>query len=417
MKYQNSGGMKKILIILTIILSPLTLFGQLNGLGTIGSPFNGTFGTGDNLTWSGTVYVDGDIIVDNEQLTISPGTTIVFTTSGADLIITGTGQLNADGTALNHITFTRGTGNSSWGHISFQNMTTSSPSIINYCLVEYGDVRGNTSPSSYGGAIYVDFNNITISNCKIQHNKSEWGGGIFINHDKSITINNSIIFDNFSKEGGGGVYCWYRSFAIIENTIFDSNHCDGTTYDYYTGGGLGAQFQCGVTINNCTFVNNSSSRTYGQSLMFYSSVSDNATNCIFWGPGSHFYLSGINTINYCAVQSSTPPGAGNLILNSSNTATDGPNFSATDGSDWSIKFISPCRDAGIDIGLPTDILGKFRILLPDIGAYEVQYSNWTGVINTNWSNSTNWSASVDPDLPEPEMLLFHFFRGQHLIIL
>ena len=125
-------------------------------------------------------------------------------------------------------------------------------------------------------------------------------------------------------------------------------------------------------------------------------------NCVFFnGP----YQSS-NLIN-SAVQRAYN-GSGTIALTSftncldlgiSNTGIDGPNFvNVTAGSeDYQILYISPCRDAGTATGAPsTDFLGKFRIGLPDIGAYEVQYSNWTGATSTSWTTQSNWEASVDP---------------------
>jgi hypothetical protein len=87
-----------------------------------------------------------------------------------------------------------------------------------------------------------------------------------------------------------------------------------------------------------------------------------------------------------------------LNLNSSNTAVDGPNFAATDGSDWSIKLVSPCRDAGTtpSPAIPYDYAGNPRIGPYDIGAYEVQYSRWTGATNSEWATPTNWEANLSP---------------------
>ncbi len=69
----------------------------------------------------------------------------------------------------------------------------------------------------------------------------------------------------------------------------------------------------------------------------------------------------------------------------------GPNFMATDGSDWSIEFISPCRDAGTTTHstVPTDYIGNSRIGPYDIGAYEVQYSRW----RSDATNPTSWTDS------------------------
>ena len=127
--------MKKIVILIIFIAFPLLADAQLTGNGTYASPWSGTL-SGD-ATWSGTNYINGDITVDNEKLTISPGAIIIFLSESADLIITGTGQLEADGTAENMIRFTSDDDNDGiygetgerWGHISFQNMGSAGASV------------------------------------------------------------------------------------------------------------------------------------------------------------------------------------------------------------------------------------------------------------------------------------------------
>lgn len=394
--------MKKILIILTIILVPLTLSGQLNGLGTIGSPFNGTFGPGDNLTWSGTVYVDGDIIVDNEQLTISPGTTIVFTTPGADLIITGTGQLNANGTALSQITFTKGTGNSSWGHISFQNMTAgfTGASIINYCIVEYG--QKNSSPSNiegYGGGIHAAFTFLTISNSIVRNNYAGWGGGIFVNSNYAPSIVNCLISNNTAANAGGGLYFYQHTSSIIINCIIEKNTAA------YGGGGvfLGA-YSDNVRFFNCVFVSNYKGPSIIDNIYLFLNINSYTPkfyNSIVWGSDNSItYQSqtpSSTDFNYCAIQGYTTGYTSCINLSGTNADPTGPNFVDPNNLNYAISFISPCRDAGISTGAPlTDYMGNSRIGPYDIGAYEVQYSRWNGSSGTDWTSGANWDSGIVP---------------------
>jgi hypothetical protein len=397
--------MKKILIILIMVLTPLVLSGQLVGLGTIGSPFHGTFGPSDNLTWSGAVYVNGDIIVDNEQLTILPGTTIIFTVAGADLIITGTGQLNANGTASNYITFTRGTGNSSWGHISFQTMTTVSPSIINYCIIEYGrKYSGSFDIESWGGGIYTELSQLTISNSTIRNNFGGWAGGIFVSN-ASPTINNCKILNNSAQTTAGGLLLYRNSPSVVENCLITKNTSLGG------GGGGGGVFIGDLAGNsrfyNCVIVSNSSTTNPGNNIRIWAnsaSTRPSFYNTIVWGSGNnsidYFGLPIRATdFNYCAIQGYTTGYTNCINLSGTNTDPTGPNFyDVTAGSeDYEIKFISPCRDAGISAGAPlTDFLGNGRVGPYDIGAYEVQYSSWTGATSTDWATATNWASGIVP---------------------
>jgi hypothetical protein len=401
--------MKKILIITILITLPLLLQAALTGDGTYSSPWSGTI-EGD-ATWSGTKYINGDIIIDNEKLTISPGAIIIFLTETANLIVTSTGQLEADGTPGSMIRFTSdddndgiyGESGETWGHISFQSMGSAGASLIDNCIIEYGDVRsaGSTdNPYRYGGAIHAAFSNLIISNCILQNNQAKWGGALFVNKSFSPTIMNCRIYNNKSNRGGGGFYFWDGSGSIVENCLFDSNQCLETSNNIYTGGGLTTQTGCSVKVINCTFVNNTTTRPTGASIELYGSVGDIVINTICWGSGTHIYRTGSNTIQYTAVQGTAPTGTGNFLLNSSNTGLNpmGPYFNNPGSSDWSIKVVSPCRDAGTTPSptVPNDYAGNSRILPYDIGAFEVQYNGWkTTATNSTWADDANW------DLGEP----------------
>jgi len=398
------GDMKKIILLFLSSLFILSASGQMQGDGR--SPLTAYYGTlnfSANWTFAyngGTIYVGQgagteDLTIGNGgMLTIDPGVKVIFCTQTSDLFITNTGRLIAGGTG-SPVTFTRFTPvNNYWGHISFT--STAGSSTLNNCIIEYGDVTRNTAPASYGGGLFVDINNLSLSNCIFRYNKAEWGGGAFINQNKNITINSTYFQNNLSNQGGGGIYFWNNSISTVQNCIFDSNHCNGTTASWYTGGGLATQSFGSTKVLNCTFVNNSSSRPLGQSIMFYSSVNDVALNCIFWGPGTQVYRSGTNTMNYCAVEGAAPAGTGNFLLNASNTAPDGPNFVDPSIANYSITSNSPCRNTGTSTGVPaSDILGRTRIVPFDIGAFEYLFNQWkTSASTTDWNNSANWESGV-----------------------
>jgi hypothetical protein len=56
----------------------------------------------------------------------------------------------------------------------------------------------------------------------------------------------------------------------------------------------------------------------------------------------------------------------------------------TDQSDYRLKSSSPCKNAGVDVGLTTDFLGKKIRGLPDIGAYEIQPKQTGGSFSLGW---------------------------------
>jgi predicted outer membrane repeat protein len=421
MKYEIQGEMKKTILFFIAILFGVSVAGQLGGDGlTPGTAYYGTITDAQSWTLAysgGTIYVgqtgNEDLTIGNGgSLSIEAGLTVKFCTTSSDLIITGTGTLTANGNSMNKITFTRNYPTiNSWGHISFQSMGAAGLSSLKYCTIEWGRKDGTINTlESAGGGLQIDFNNITISNCTFQNNYAFFGGAIFVNATRSPSIDDCVFLGNTVREAGGAIYLYDGSASIISNSIFDSNNAIGNLAVYYSGGAI--QFGQSISnakVINCTFVNNSSNHP-GNAI--FSLSGGTLLNSIFWGSANQilFYYSTGNA-NYCAIQGYTPDShfTNCFELNSSNIGTSqlpGPNFTATDGSDWSITFNSPCRDAGTAAGAPTyDILGNQRIELPDIGAYEVHYSYWNGNFGTSWTNSNNWEANVDPSSGSGDVII------------
>lgn len=402
--------MRRIFTLLTIILLPASIYSQLSGDGSSSSPFYGTItsnvewdwesiGDNDGYIYVGTSSANDLTIASGGHLTIYPGATVVFTQPGSDLIVTGNGRITADANPGAAITFTKASGNSNWGHLIFDGMSGSNPSLIDNCIFEYGRLTGTTlSYPNAGGGICANYSYVTIQNSTFRNNYALFGGGIFVGYGQNPTIRNCIFEDNTAREAGGAIYIYNYSAVQIENCIFDGNHAEGVTTFYYAGGGV--QFGAATTnarVINSTFVNNTATRS-GDAVYFY--TAGGVVNCIFWGSDDQVaFRTTTGTVTNSAVHGYLP--SSHYIdcfdLNSTNSATDGPNFIAIDGSDWSVRFTSPLRDAGITAEAPTtDLIGNPRIGPADIGALEVQYGRWTGSSGTSWTTASNWEAGVVP---------------------
>ncbi|HUX57563.1 MAG TPA: right-handed parallel beta-helix repeat-containing protein [Bacteroidales bacterium] len=420
--------MRKILSILYLLSLPLALNAALNGDGlTSGTAYYGVINS--SISWTAGGYPGGVIYVGQTgtglndlevgsggSLTIGSGITIKFCTTTSDLLITGTGILNASG-----VTFTKNF-LANWGHISFQSMTTTSPeyypSVIDNCVIEYG----NSGTGGYGGGINISFTYVTLSNSIIRYNTGYIGGGITINQTSSgfsPTINNCLVHDNTATYAGGGIMVWNKSAAKIINCIVRNNTCTNTAT--YGGGGIFIYTTTGAAkIINCTIVNNTSSFN-GDNIHFHqvSGLSNNASliNCVVWSSNNNsVYMQGTpiaaNFIN-SAVQRVYDASLNEITIettftssfkiNSTNegSSPSGPYFTKDDGTDWTLQFRSPCRDLGSTPSptVPNDYIGNPRIGPYDIGAFEVQYSRWkttpTGDIAT-WSDPLNWEQGIYP---------------------
>ena len=354
--------MKRILFSLLVLSLPLGLNAQFTGLGTSSVPFSGGTLTGDQ-TWSlssSPIYVSGDLTIGTSStaghLTIEAGVTVIFVSASADLNITGLGQLTANGTAGSNIRFTAdnningifGETGETWGHINFLNMGAANQSSITFCIIEYGRKSGNAyTIEGIGGGLFIGYSNIVIADDIFRNNYASFGGALMIYQSSSPAITRCLFLNNSAYEGGGGIYLYAASVSVITDCIFDGNYSKGNSYSYYSGGAIMVGPSCtGAKIFNTTFVNNNSDRS-GDAVYIYTTTT--IRNCIFWGSADQVakYGSSYGTVSNAAIQGTIPSGfTSSISLNSSNDAIDGPNFLATDGTDWSIKYISPCRDAG-----------------------------------------------------------------------
>jgi len=409
--------MKKLLISCIISMTLVVFASAQNGSGTLGDPYYGTIST--SVTWDlnnfpgGVVYIGktgtptstyNDITINSGgHLTIGSGITITFQLTTSDLIITGSGLLTASGTSSASVVFTKASAISHWGHISFE--TPGSPTPISgsgtfdYCLVEYGyAATSGTNPDNAGGGIQVNATNVTITNCLFRNNYSNFGGAVTVNAGRNTIIRNSRFKSNSANEAGGAVLLWTSSTAVVENCIFEYNYCKGASSALYSGGAIWCLSNTSKIVN-CTFVENTSDRA-GDAIYSYTSSGMRIINSILWGSNDQFAgATTTSTIVTCAFESAKPSNAANSII-ISDVAND--HFVNAVSGDWTLKFISPCRDAGVNsyagVTIPTtDYIGNPTVYTKDIGAYEVQYSRWkTTATSTDWSTAANWVASVDP---------------------
>jgi hypothetical protein len=338
-------------------------------------------------------------------LIIEAGITITFLLTTSDLIITSDGQITATGSLSNPVRFTKDSGISHWGHISFETPGSSTPitgsgTFIN-CIIEHGyAATSGTSPTNAGGGMQINANNVRIDSCLFQNNYSNFGGGLTVNSGRTATLRRSYFKNNTAYQAGGALLLWTNSNCKVENCIFEGNYARGTSAPSYSGGAIWLLGSVSSVVN-CTFVDNISDRP-GDAIYSYNSSAAKIVNSLMWGSNEQFAGSATaSTITNCAFETTKPASAVNsIIINSVNDAPDGPNFNATDGSDWSINVLSACRDAGVNslagVTIPEyDYNGNPIVYLKDIGAFEVQFSRWkTTSASTDWASESNWDGGI-----------------------
>ncbi len=245
-----------------------------------------------------------------------------------------------------------------------------------------------------GGAIISDGCNLTMSQCVVQANSADSGGGLYNMNSDGITMVavrlTNCSFDGNVASAGGGVYN-YLTGSAVTNCRFGSNsasHAGGGMYSYLGGLNLAA------SLVNCTFAGNAASAGGG----LYTGYGDTTfANCILWNNtgGQISQGSGSATATYSCIQGGFA-GTNNIVndpqfVRSPNPGPDG--LQGTSDDDYGYLYPqagSLCVNSGSRAALPPDVTdldsdgdttepvpsdlsGRTRVVdgKVDIGAYEV----------------------------------------------
>jgi predicted outer membrane repeat protein len=306
-------------------------------------------------------------------------------------------------------------------------------------------IDGFTIIGGYRSGIRCDGSSLTIRNCLITENGTNWydGGGMCCVNSASPIVTSCIFSDNYAYYGGGmqntssnpnltncifsnntATYCgggmdnYQSSSVIVANCIFNNNHAGSY------GGGI-SNYSSSPTVVNCTFSKNSAN--YGGAIYNEDISSPNVTNCILWanqasGSGSEIYNFDQTcepNFSFCDIQGSWP-GQGNINVY--------PNFFDADANNFHLSPDgSPCIDKGNNTpigGLPSkDIDGEARVKdgdangteIVDMGADEfywsradfnprdqivnfIDYAIFANAWDSNDSNS-NWNPNCNIGTP------------------
>lgn len=380
-------------------MSGMPLMAQLTGDGSFAHPYSG-FLAGD-LTISGTKYFNGNIYVDNETLTVEPGAKLVALQYRAAIFVTATGRILAVGSGTSPITFTADTDldgitgepEDSWGNIT---ISSSGANQFAYCTFERGR-RDHVKFGLMGGGLKIGTSTVTVTNCTFRSCLASKGGAIAVVSGTSPSISRCTFTSNNSIDQGGAVYVEASSAPVFSNCYFNGNSSSSLTLK----GGTIASVSSSPRIVNSTIVYSTAAISDGTSIYLENSSGSILVNNVVWGGSNHISLNGTSS---SVLASNAIEGAsftGNITLNSSNTAADGPNFANPAGGDFRPTYVSPLRDSGAEsysgVTIPTvDITNAGRVYIPDIGALENIYSRWTGALSNVWNHPKNWSGNHPP---------------------
>ena len=108
---------------------------------------------------------------------------------------------------------------------------------------------------AWGGAIYFNGGNVTVTDCNFINNTASCGGAIFFD-GCNVTLENCIFTNNSANSNGGAVYLNSTNF-IARNCIFINNNATGDEVDGGEGGAISVFADDTLTyIDSCEFTNN-----------------------------------------------------------------------------------------------------------------------------------------------------------------
>ncbi|WP_312429038.1 right-handed parallel beta-helix repeat-containing protein [Lacrimispora sp.] len=107
----------------------------------------------------------------------------------------------------------------------------------------------------------------TLRDANIQKCTADNGGAVYALNNSRVTIADSMISGNTATKGKGGGVCGISSQITISGSTISGNKAEGTTTAY--GGGLYAENNSVVKIQNDSAVFKNTSRNYGGGLSIY----------------------------------------------------------------------------------------------------------------------------------------------------
>ena len=250
-------------------------------------------------------------------------------------------------------------------------------SFLNNCLLCSNgrcDDYAYQGPSCYGGGVFVQRSNLSITgSSSFSGNSAYDGGGVSARHSSNVYISGNTTFGNNSASDGGGVCAVDSSNVYISgNTTFSGNSAG-----FGSGGGVSVEDSSNVYISgNTTFSGNSASAGGGVSSCHSSNV----------------YISGNTTF----IGNSASYGGGVSSCHSSNVYISG-NTTFSNNSDWRGDGGMSARDSSnVYISGHTNFSGNSASYGGGVSAWDSSNVNISG--NTSFNgNSASYGGGVSVD--------------------
>ena len=283
-----------------------------------------------------------------------------------------------------------------------------------YLLVEENTFIRNTAAvlgDGEGGGAGISGGDAVIRNNRFVDNTASrgaygygYGGGLDAQGDRNVITGNlfrgNVASRAFEGHGGGLYLSWSAHTTLAANT-FLSNTATLSPTATGEGGGLMLHAVDALTLtNNLVAANQANTRGSGvviwsnkwhpaASVWLHTTIADNRggpgvflseystaafTNTILSGHtvGITATLGSTATLNATLWDNATDWGGGGLIFTGMRNLWGDPAFASPAGYDYHLRGTSPAVDAGLDLGVATDMDGESRPQgsSPDLGADE-----------------------------------------------
>lgn len=197
--------------------------------------------------------------------------------------------------------------------------------------------RRNTG-SSQGGAILAFEDPLFVDQCVFEENEGTRGGAIAAREGADVVILNSLFRGNISSNHGAGVNFEFQVGILIANCTFVDNTA-GTR-----GGGLFFHSSDGAVVNSI-FVNNDNHAIYENENSLTPTI---LNNMFFDNPDGAYFDEGSVSIE----SAEGPDGLNTLVAHASGNVDADPVFTHPAGGDYHLRLASPAIDTGSTTNAP-----------------------------------------------------------------
>ena len=171
-----------------------------------------------------------------------------------------------------------------------------------------GSVGGATYPANVGGAIYLDFGSVALSNCGLTSNTAGNEGGALYNNDGTVALTDCTVNGN-SAGYGGGLFS-SGSQLTLSNCTVHGNTADQSAGGLFSGSG-------GLTMSGCTVSDNTVTH------------SDNPSGVFINGVGGGVENDGPATLTDCTFADNAAGNVGGAVYNDSSAVLIGCTLSGS----------------------------------------------------------------------------------------